>query len=250
MYWTIRAILKSFLLPTSFFLACGVIGFLLMGKRRRRGIAFIVCSLTGIYMFSLPVVSNKVVGLVEDSEQALLNPGEHGAQAIVILGGGRRENAPELSGRDGPSIATLVRLAYGVDLHRKTGLPILVSGGSTVEGKIPEAVLMKETLESTFQVPVRWMEDRSHNTIENGKFSREILQREGIYKVLLVTQAWHMSRSVLAFEMAGLEVVPSPAFFESTSSIGGVRDWIPNAYSFLVSNLAVHELWGALLGRL
>ncbi|MBI2603800.1 MAG: YdcF family protein [Deltaproteobacteria bacterium] len=250
MYWTIRAILKSFLLPTSFFLACGVLGLLMLRKKRRLSIALITSSLAGSYLTSLPVVSNIIVGLVEDPGLALLDPVAPNAQAIVILGGGRRGMAPELDGRDGPGIATLVRTAYGVDLHRRTKLPILVSGGSVEEGLVPEAELMRESLETTFQVPVRWVEDRSHNSIENAKFSAEIIQREGIRRILLVTQAWHMRRAVQAFSKAGFDVVPAPAFFESSTSFLGVRSWIPNAHSFLVSNLAVHEMWGYLLGHL
>jgi hypothetical protein len=44
-----------------------------------------------------------------------------GAQAIVILGGGRDYVAPEFGWGDAPANATWRRLAYGAHLHRESG---------------------------------------------------------------------------------------------------------------------------------
>ena len=57
------------------------------------------------------------------------------------------------------------------DSPRQTGLPILATGGSVMGNTVPEAVLMKEALELEYGVKVRWVEDRSRNTLENALYS-------------------------------------------------------------------------------
>jgi uncharacterized SAM-binding protein YcdF (DUF218 family) len=57
------------------------------------------------------------------------------------------------------------------------------------------------------------LESTSRNTYENGVNSHEILAKEGIKRILLVTSATHMPRAVRVFERQGLEVIPAPTDF-------------------------------------
>ena len=50
------------------------------------------------------------------------------AEAIVILGGGTRRNAPEYGG-DTLGRLTLERVRYGAQVAKLTALPVLVTGG-------------------------------------------------------------------------------------------------------------------------
>ena len=67
------------------------------------------------------------------------------AQAIVILGGGRRHYAPEYEGGETVNSRTLERIRYGALLARRSRLPVLVSGGNPT-GNRPEATLMSEVM--------------------------------------------------------------------------------------------------------
>ena len=49
----------------------------------------------------------------------------------MILGGGLRRSAPEYGG-DTLGRLTLERLRYGAMLAKRTGLPVMVSGGTTL----------------------------------------------------------------------------------------------------------------------
>ena len=91
---------------------------------------------------------------------------------IVVLGGGKYYNAPEYTSADTVSEPTLVRLRYAAWLHRQTGKPILVSGGSPEGSSVSEGQAMKAVLENEFKVPVAWTEDKSFNTFENAHASR------------------------------------------------------------------------------
>ena len=57
------------------------------------------------------------------------------AQAILVFLAGRTWRAPELGGDDGLSALSLQRLHHAVYLHRRTGLPLAVSGGATRAGR-------------------------------------------------------------------------------------------------------------------
>jgi hypothetical protein len=51
-----------------------------------------------------------------------------------------------------------------------------------------------------------WLEERSRNTGENARNSAALLQRKGINQILLVTDRAHMTRAMLSFQRAGIEV--------------------------------------------
>ena len=111
---------------------------------------------------------------------------------------------------------------------------------------------MKEALVDDFRVPVVWTEEHSRTTWENAEYSKAILDREAIGRVYLVTHAWHMPRAVNAFKAVGLDPVPAPTGFASTSSTSEARLllWLPSARALSDSALALHEHLGLLWYRL
>lgn len=163
----------------------------------------------------------------------------------MVLGGGRDRNAPEY-GKDTVSEGALVRLRYAARLHKRTDLPLLVTGGIVIEGEGTEAELMREVMEESFRIPVTWVEGESHNTWENALFSGNILKREGISRVLLVTHAWHQPRALVAFVQQGLEPIAAPTAFSSNPQPEPIRfaDWLPDAGSLNSTAKALHEYIG------
>ncbi|MBF0587793.1 MAG: YdcF family protein [Magnetococcales bacterium] len=164
------------------------------------------------------------------------------AEAIVILGHSRYPKAPEYGG-DTLNPGGLVRARYGAWLHRKSGLPILTSGGHQFGEALPESVLMKRVLEEEFGVPVRWTEEESRNTFENARESAAVLSKEGVKRVLLVTHHRDMPRAVWAFERVGLEVVPASTLVRTQGALGWM-DWIPEAGNAYGVRVALHEMMG------
>ena len=72
-----------------------------------------------------------------------------------------------------------------------------------------------------------WLETESRNTYENALYTQEILDQKGIEKIILVTSAQHMPRSVGLFEKQGLEVVPAPTDYAVTER-GWAHLWEPD----------------------
>ncbi|MBM3513264.1 MAG: YdcF family protein [Alphaproteobacteria bacterium] len=195
-----------------------------------------------MYLLSTGLVSSLLMRLVEvPLLDGPIDPA--GSGAIVVLSAGAEPGAVEYGG-ESVDAASLVRVRYAAKLHRDTGLPLLVTGGRTPWTIGAIATAMKKTLEADFAVPVRWIEDRSETTAENASFSVSMLKAEGISKIILVTEAYHMARSVGVFEAQGLAVVPAPTM--SRAAILWRPSIIyPNAAALRDSYVALHEMVGA-----
>ncbi|MGV0999625.1 MAG: YdcF family protein [Fluviibacter sp.] len=163
-------------------------------------------------------------------------------QAIVILGGGKNNNAPEYGGIDTINKWTLERLRYGAHLQQQTGKPILVTGGSPFGGR-PEADAMAEALKQDFHAKKIWIEDESKDTAENASYSAAVLKRHGIQRVAIISQAWHLPRAIKLFEQQGLTVYTAPTGY-STEEKQIVTKWLPNAHCLDKSSMALKEYLG------
>lgn len=246
-------------LATLWLLSLPVVGNNLLAWLERDYVPLTVVPLTGVPQTGVPLAEASLTDAPLTGERVVLPAGQRvqSAQAIVVLGGGRKTGAREYGG-DTVNDRTLARLRYGARLHRQTQLPVLVTGGRVFETeRQAEADLMAGVLREEFGVPVEWLETRSRTTAENARFSAELLQREGVATVLLVTHAWHMPRAQWVFETAGLKVVPAPMGFTAAledpqSSVASGPDllsWLPSAGALQSSHWALHEWLGGWVYR-
>lgn len=246
--WLLTNALAALLIPPGLLFIALVAGLTLQHRRPRTARGLLLAGTAGLYLLSMPLTGTFLLRQWETPHAT--TPVSTSAQAIVVLGGGRYPAAPEYDG-DTVSSATLVRLRYAAQLHRETGLPILVSGGSPDGSRINEAELMAQVLENSFRVPVRWREGRSANTLENARLSRETLAQENIRRIHLVTHAWHMPRSILVFERTGFEVIPAPtAHAAGETAQLTLLDFLPSFTGLRDSSIFFHEIIGMVWYRL
>lgn len=89
------------------------------------------------------------------------------------------------------------------------------------------------------------IEDKSRDTVENAIFSKAVLVEKGFNKPILVTSAFHMRRSIMAFRKVGLEVIPVPSSFRTAPGAALVwADWLPSANSLDMTATVLHEYLG------
>jgi uncharacterized SAM-binding protein YcdF (DUF218 family) len=104
------------------------------------------------------------------------------------------------------------------------------------------------------------IEDRtSLNTYQNAVNVKDIVVREGIDTVLLVTSAMHMPRSLAIFKKQGMNAIAAPTDFlvseRSLKEIGGTREafllsLLPNASNLDDVSRAIKEYIGFFVYRL
>lgn len=206
---------------------------------RGRGLRVLLALvLVPLLLLGMPMVADTLMAAL-DPPPAAPNPNPLPG-AIVIL------SADVDRTRDGTDLGplTLERERAGAELARRTGLPVLVSGG-IVTAPPPVAMMMQGSMARDFNVPVRWAEAASPTTWENARLSAVILRREGIGRVFLVTHAWHMRRSLLAFRRAGLDAVPFVVRSDPWPGYS-LLELVPRASAWHRSYYAMHEWIGLL----
>lgn len=244
MYWLV----KQLLLVPAVLLVPLMVGLALL--RRRGDLAWWTCLACAalLYGLSTPLAADLLLGSLQQ-QPALTGQqaAESGAQAIVVLSA-ESSAGPEYGGTTvGP--LTLTRVRYGAHLHRLTGLPVLVTGGPGAAGQRSIAEAMRQTLADDLAVTDVWVEDHAATTAENAAFSASVLRDHGVSRVLLVTTAWHMPRSVRAFERHGIAVVAAPTNFDGPGD-RGATSLIPSARALQRSYYGLHEWIGGLVYRL
>jgi len=224
------------MLLAAFFLVRGVLG---------RVLLFGAASL--LTLMSVPVVAMLLMAPLEPYPPLDVRaPLPSQPQAILVLGAGLYHDSPEYQ-RDTIDGFSLQRSRYAAWLHRATGLPIYVSGGEVTADEPAVGEAMARVLREEFQVPVAGVESNSRTSWENAAFSKPMLERVGVSRVLLVSSAWHLPRAVEAFERAGVAVVPAPTGFitgPGWQDTLALVDWLPSAAAFNISYYAVHEHLG------
>jgi uncharacterized SAM-binding protein YcdF (DUF218 family) len=234
----VKAVLKALILPPTGSLLLALAGLAVRRRLPRIGAGLAWTGVLSLLALSIPAISVLLLKPLDlpgpfDRAQAA------DAQAIVILGGGTRRDAPDYGG-DTLATLTLERVRYGARVARETGLPVLVTGGSTYGGK-PEADLMREALQREFGIAVRWAENRSRTTHENAQYSAVLLRAAGIGRVVLVAHAFDMRRAAAEFAAAGIATVPAATGIPSRGPARAF-DFMPGIGALQGSYYALYEI--------
>ncbi len=140
-----------------------------------------------------------------------IKPDPQKADVILVLSGGVYANGSL-------SYFSLERLAQAVILYKKGLSPkIIFSGGVSLGNlKLSDGLAMeKVAIDLGVNKDDIIIENQSRNTYENLAYSKKIIEEKGYQRVLLVSSAIHMYRSMRIAEGLGLKVIPaSPVPFE------------------------------------
>jgi uncharacterized SAM-binding protein YcdF (DUF218 family) len=175
---------------------------------------------------------------------------EQKVQAIVVLGGGVDQLAPEYNAPD-LTASAYMRIRYGALLARQLQLPLVFTGGqgwsSHGLNQASEADVALRIAKQEWQLTQVLAEGRSRDTHENANMTRSLLPAQ-TKTIALITHSWHMPRAVWEFEKAGFEVVPAPMGYILQSGTFTNR-WIPTASSLRDSSWVIRERLGLWLKR-
>lgn len=197
-----------------------------------------------LYVFSIPYTS-KILNNSLIKEDKLSLQDYRSAQAIVLLGGGLRDSK-ELFAKLSTNQIAVERVRYAAYLQRETQLPILITGSAP--NGVSEASVMAQELQMFYRVPTQWLEEKAKTTKENALYTKVILSKQQIHKIILVTNQWHMQRAKMLFEQQGFEVLPASVGAGATPETYGINlmYFIPQAGAMNSNMLALKEWIGYL----
>jgi uncharacterized SAM-binding protein YcdF (DUF218 family) len=242
----LKPILTALVLPPAAPLLLALLGLVLAARRRlRTGLALVFAAVAVLWFLSCHAVALLLAQAVLPQVEPIRPDRLAQAQAIVVLGAAVQTEAPEY-GAAQPSALLLGRLRYGATLARRTGKPLAFAGGvgwsSARTDMPPEAEVAARALKD-FGATLRWADARSRDTEENAGQMKKLLAADGITRIALVTDAWHMPRSVLEFERAGFDVAPAPTGFPSAHT-RPLLGWLPSADGLGLSRQVLREALG------
>ena len=169
--------------------------------------------------------------------------------AYVILGGGVNAAAPTLDGKGMPEGDTLFRVMAAYRLYLLSRKPIIISGGDYLGRETEAEVTSRFLLGLGVEKKDLILESRSTDTYENALFTREICEKCGFRKLLLVTSAYHMRRSVMLFGKFMGPVTAYPAGFK----VQGRKDFLrllPEASAMAITASTLREYIGILFYKI
>ena len=226
-----------------------ILGVWFTAKGRKRAAGVLVCGgIAWLWLWSTPLMF-WLLGCGLEGEWPIVRAEDAPCvDAIVLLGGGIGSNtnvypyAEMSSGSD--------RVWHAARLYRAGKAPLVIATGQ--EGRESHVPLLVDLGVPEDAIII---EDESRNTEENAILTQDILSREehieqGVgegnkgeierKKVLLVTSAWHMRRSLLMFRKYAqkLEVVPAATDYEATVTTGNGFElgWLLPYPDYLGSN--------------
>ncbi|NTW54570.1 MAG: YdcF family protein [Chlorobaculum sp.] len=242
-------LLPLFVLPPGICLLLAIAG--LLFKRR----SLVWLSLALLWVLSLPVVGGELMRRIEMPYHRVPVERVRHADAIVVLSG-------MLQQIDGAPLGELGdagdRFEGGIDLFKAGKAPVLLFTGGQMPwntGCVPEGVLLSKRAQLC-GVPVRQIRVTSAvaNTAGEAVASAALLDvsPRKPKRIILVTSASHMQRSLLLFKAAGFEVDPWPVDFRATDlkRQATIFDFMPDTNGMNNSSMALRELIGRTVYRL
>ncbi|MFQ4137185.1 YdcF family protein [Nodosilinea sp. PGN35] len=191
-----------------------VVALLCLRRRPRWAAGAIALALALLLVSSNSWVATAVVRSLEWRYRDTVNLPE--AEAIVVLGGAIKPQFPPRPWIDVAEEGD--RVLHGARLYLEGKAPLLVlSGGRITWGQgqsRSEAADMAELAEAMGVPPSAIvLEPDALNTFENAAYTQVLLANLGIERILLVTSAMHMPRSLAIFRKQGFDAIPAPTDF-------------------------------------
>lgn len=244
LFFFFSKVLTLFLYPLNIVILLGLVGIFLIKGLKNKIIAAIPLSI--LFIFSSFPMSQFLIGILEDKYPPIQKESIQNADAIVVLGGAiniltKYPQRIELG-------SSSDRMTESIELFHLKKAPILLfTGGSGVlfQQDLREATFAKIFF-NNFGIPDSSLilEDESKNTYENAIYSKKILAKKNLNKIILVTSAFHMDRSVRIFREQGFEVQAFPTDYKSLIHDLNWDVLIPNTGFLENSTIAIKEIVG------
>ena len=261
MGFLLSKLLPPLLMPLGLALVLQVLG--LLGHRRRWGPWLSWGGLGRLWLASMPLVSRQLIRGLEERAARISPAVIPRADVVLVLGGGL---SPALPPRRGVEVGEAGdRLLTGVELMRQGKAPwLLLSGGKVsfnADDPAPPEARSAAALAGRLGVPPMRivLSEAARNTAEEARALQEMAALRSWRRVLLVTSATHLPRSLATFRrLTDLTIIPVACDFQLPARgsmgrptlAGTLMDLQPSSSALAGTSQALRELMGLAAYRL
>ena len=239
MLFAAQKALLTLLLPPASLLVLIVSGLVLSRWRRTAGRVLLAVGIMLLYVLSLEPVSERLIRPLEAAFKPFAGT-DLRPDAVVVLGGGVH-NLSWVPAPHAPTEHSLERLVAGIYRARSLRIPLILAGGSSriTPGGVPEADAMANAAVMLgYPRKDLILDNRSRNTWENAEAVKQMLQGSTI---VLVTSAYHMTRSAAMFRKQGFTVIADPTGYHEQTQQFAPAHLLPRASALELSSTALSE---------
>lgn len=209
------------------------------------------------YALSNPYVADALLSPLEKPYNQPLHVSPE-VNAVVVLSGGSIKGASNLPLAD----EAYKRAMWGIMVAKSHNLPLLFSGAGADSSYTESDAFLESVKELkvffSSEIPMNQplhvkafsihVEDKSLDTFENAKLSKEAFEKAGIAHptIYLITSAYHMKRASALYEHFGFKIIPAATAFKISTRKKNGWDYLPNIWALEKSYTALHEYAGLL----
>jgi uncharacterized SAM-binding protein YcdF (DUF218 family) len=254
MFFLLAKILGFFALPSNILILLGLIGIALMATRHARaGHRLAVIALVLIAIAGLSPLGNALILPLEERFPAWDGSRDtsRGAPAGIVSLGGAFDTVVAPARGEVALNEAAERLTAVAELARRyPDARIVFSGGlgRIIYEGVTEASLAARLFDSFGIASERIaLEDRSRDTDENARFTKELLDPKPGERWLLVTSAHHIPRAVGVFRAVGFPVEAFPVDYRTRGAIDLLRPFSNVGDGLRRTDTAAREWVGLLI---
>ncbi len=248
MFFIISKILEIFIAPILWVIVLLVLALFYFKKNIKKSRKFLIAALLLFYLFSNSFIIDELMRVweikVTKTEDLASN-----YKVGIVMGGGILTYDFENDRRTYRN--NIDRVLQAIELYNMGKIDkLLLSGGSgnLVFRDMLEADMLKEFL---INIGIKendiLIDTLADNTYQNAVYCSRLLKENNLEneKILLITSAVHMRRSLACFKKQGVEVIPY-----STNKYAGIRRYefehlfVPKLVSFILWKKIIHETIG------
>src|SRR5436853_5862569 len=252
MFFVLAKILGFFALPSNILISLGILGVLLMATRfARAGRRLAVVALVLLVIAGWSPLGNALILPLEERFPPW--DASRGAPAGIICLGGAVDTVVSPARGEVALNEAAERLTAMAELVRRyPQAHIVFSGGSggLIYDGTTEAELAARLLESFGIAKQRIiLENKSRDTDENARFTKELVQPRQDERWLIVTSAHHMPRAIGSFRATGFSVEAFPVDYRTRGAVDLLRPFATLGDGLRRTDTAMREWVGLVMYR-